>query len=78
MASSRMALSKQDYGGVLEKDEASGVGVSWAAVFAGAFAMGALALILAVLGAGIGLSSVSRGETTSLRHRGSRRERSSG
>ena len=59
MASSRMALSKQDYGGVLEKDEASGVGVSWAAVFAGAFAMGALALILAVLGAGIGLSSVS-------------------
>src|ERR1700686_3814250 len=59
MASSGMALSKQDYGGVWEKDEASGGGVSWAAVFAGAFTMGALALILAVLGAGFGLSSVS-------------------
>ena len=55
----RVAMSGQDYGGVLAKDESSGAGVSWPAVFAGAFTMGALSLILAVLGAGIGLSSVS-------------------
>jgi hypothetical protein len=55
MASSRMEMS----GAVLPKGETSATGVSWAAVFAGAFAIGALALILAVLGGGIGLSSVS-------------------
>ena len=33
--------------------------MSWSAVFAGAFAMGALSLVLMVLGAGVGLSSVS-------------------
>jgi hypothetical protein len=59
MASSRMAMSGQDYGVVAAKDEATGAGVSWPAVFAGAFTMGALTLILAVLGAGMGLSSVS-------------------
>jgi hypothetical protein len=59
MAGTKMALSAQDYSGAWVKDEASGAGVSWPAVFAGAFTIGALALILAVLGAGIGLSSVS-------------------
>lgn len=59
MASSRMAMSGQDYGVVAAKDEATGAGVSWPAVFAGASTMGALTLILAVLGAGMGLSSVS-------------------
>ena len=78
MASSRVAMSGQGYGGVSAKEEASGAGVSWPAVFAGAFTMGALTLILAVLGAGIGLSSVSPGQATRLRHRGFPRERSSG
>ena len=59
MASTRVAMSGQDYSLVGPKDEVSGPGVSWPAVFGGAFVMGALALILAVLGAGIGLSSVS-------------------
>jgi hypothetical protein len=59
MASSRTAMSQPDYPPVRAKDEASGAGVSWPAVFAGAFVMGALALILTVLGGGIGLSSVS-------------------
>ena len=59
MASGRVAMSEQDYPLVRAKDEASGAGVSWPAVFAGSFVMGALALILAVLGGGIGLSSVS-------------------
>ena len=59
MASGRAAMSGQDYGMVSAKDEATGAGVSWPAVFAGAFTMGALTLILGVLGAGIGLSSVS-------------------
>ena len=59
MASTRLAMSAQDYVVVRPKDDASGAGVSWPAVFAGAFTMGALTLILAVLGGGIGLSSVS-------------------
>src|SRR5579862_1562984 len=59
MASTRVAMSGQDYVGVWPKDDTSGAGMSWPAVFAGAFSMGALALALAVLGAGIGLSSVS-------------------
>jgi hypothetical protein len=59
MAGTKIALSAQDYGGAWAKDEASGAGVWWPAVFAGAFTIGALALILPVLGAGIGFSSVS-------------------
>jgi MFS family permease len=47
------------------KDESSRAGVSWAAIFAGAFTMGALGLILGVLGAGVGLSSVSQWLTES-------------
>jgi hypothetical protein len=39
--------------------EAAASGVSWAAVFAGAFAGAALSLILLALGAGAGLSSLS-------------------
>src|SRR5215471_18571501 len=41
------------------RTEASASGVSWAAVFAGAFAAAALSLILLALGAGAGLSSLS-------------------
>jgi hypothetical protein len=41
------------------KNEANASGVSWSAVFAGAFVAAALWLILLTLGAGIGLSSVS-------------------
>lgn len=59
MASSRVAISGQDYSVISARDDASGAGMSWPAIFAGTFAMGALMLILAVLGAGIGLSSVS-------------------
>ncbi|WP_263357276.1 hypothetical protein [Acidicapsa ligni] len=39
--------------------EAHASGVSWSAVFAGAFAIASLALILLALGSGLGLSSVS-------------------
>lgn len=42
-----------------DHNEANTSGVSWAAVFAGALAVGALYLILLSLGAGLGLSSVS-------------------
>jgi hypothetical protein len=41
------------------RTEASASGVSWAAVFGGAFATAALSLILLALGAGAGLSSLS-------------------
>jgi hypothetical protein len=41
------------------RTEAAASGVSWAAVFAGAFATSALSLILLALGAGAGLSSLS-------------------
>jgi hypothetical protein len=41
------------------RNEAASSGVSWAAVVAGAFVTAALWLILAALGAGVGLSSVS-------------------
>jgi len=40
-------------------DEANGSGVSWAAVFAGAFVNAALSLILLALGTGLGVASVS-------------------
>jgi hypothetical protein len=45
-----------DYSG---RNEASSSAVSWAAVFAGAFATSALSLILLALGTGVGLSSLS-------------------
>ena len=41
------------------RTEAAASGVSWAAVFAGAFAAAALSLILLALGTGVGLSSLS-------------------
>lgn len=41
------------------KTEASSSGVSWGAVWAGAFAAGALSVILMALGAGAGLSALS-------------------
>ena len=41
------------------RTESAASGVSWAAVFAGAFAAAALSLILLALGAGAGLSSLS-------------------
>src|SRR5579863_158934 len=41
------------------RTESAASGVSWAAVFAGAFATAALSLILLALGAGAGLSSLS-------------------
>jgi hypothetical protein len=41
------------------RNEAHSSGVSWAAVFAGAFVAAALSLILLTLGTGLGLSSVS-------------------
>ena len=59
MASTGRAVAREEVSTVLSTDKASGTGVSWPAVFAGAFAMGALSLILMVLGAGVGLSSVS-------------------
>jgi hypothetical protein len=68
MASPRMAVTGQDYSGVAggtaslvprEEASAAAAGVSWPAVFAGAFSIGALGLILGVLGAGVGLSSIS-------------------
>jgi hypothetical protein len=45
--------------GTLEKNEAHSSGVSWAAVFAGAFVAAALSLALLALGTGIGFSAVS-------------------
>lgn len=41
------------------RNEALSSGVSWGSVFAGAFAAGALSLIIMALGAGMGLSSLS-------------------
>src|ERR1700759_178103 len=46
--------------------EASASGVSWAAVFGGAFATAALSLILLALGAGAGLSSLSPVSSSAL------------
>ena len=42
-----------------DRNEARSSGVSWAAVFAGAFVAAALSLILLALGTGIGLSAIS-------------------
>ncbi|SDE98227.1 hypothetical protein [Terriglobus roseus] len=46
--------------------EANASGVSWSAVFAGAFVTAALVLILLALGAGLGLSSVSPWSNTGV------------
>ena len=54
---SRAAMVREEY--PAPKNEASTSGVSWPAVFAGAFSIGALGLILMALGAGVGLSSLS-------------------
>jgi hypothetical protein len=57
-AAARIPVSPDlpDYSG---RNEASSSAVSWAAVFAGAFATSALSLILLALGTGVGLSSLS-------------------
>jgi len=57
-AAARIPVSPDlpDYSG---RNEASSSAVSWAAVFAGAFAISALSLILLALGTGVGLSSLS-------------------
>jgi hypothetical protein len=52
------AAAYDSYGGATPA-EASASGVSWAAVFAGAFTTAALSLSLLALGAGAGLSSLS-------------------
>ena len=59
MASAQPAITRDELLSVSPGDESRGSGVSWPAVFAGAFGMGALGLILMVLGAGFGLSAVS-------------------
>ena len=59
MASARTAVMGDELLSGSPGDESAGAGVSWPAVFAGAFGMGALGLILMVLGAGFGLSAVS-------------------
>lgn len=53
------ARSVSDFAGIEAKEESHSSGVSWGAVFAGAFAAGALSLILMSLGAGMGLSALS-------------------
>jgi hypothetical protein len=59
MASAKPAVTREEIRSVWTRDEPMGAGVSWPAVFAGAFSIGASGLILMVLGAGFGLSSVS-------------------
>jgi len=54
-----IARSREDFAQTSAKNEAYSSGVSWAAVFAGAFVTAALFLILLALGTGIGLSSIS-------------------
>jgi hypothetical protein len=53
------ARTVDEFPGSAPRNEALSSGVSWGAVFAGAFAAGALSLILMALGAGMGLSSLS-------------------
>ena len=57
--SSSTVRSHTDLAETSVMNEAHASGVSWAAVFAGAFVAAALSLILLALGAGLGLSSVS-------------------
>jgi hypothetical protein len=59
MAYVKTAPTGEDFLSVPSIDESAAAGISWPAVFAGAFGMGALGIILMVLGAGVGLSSVS-------------------
>ena len=59
MASAKSAVTREEFLSVSPVDESRSTGVSWPAVFAGAFSMGALGLILMALGAGFGLSAVS-------------------
>jgi len=56
-----VAAVRQDYSQpvVSNSNEARASAVTWGAVFAGAFAAGALSLILMALGTGIGLSALS-------------------
>ncbi len=56
-----VAAVRQDYSQpvVSNSNESRASAVTWGAVFAGAFATGALSLILMALGTGIGLSAVS-------------------
>jgi hypothetical protein len=51
--------SQPAYAGITNQNEAAASGISWAAVFGGAFVAAAISLILLALGTGIGLSSVS-------------------
>jgi len=59
MASVKTIPTQQDFLSISSKDESAGAGISWAAVFAGAFGIGAPGVVLMVLGAGFGLSAVS-------------------
>jgi hypothetical protein len=54
-----VAAVRQEYSQPLLNNEARASAVTWSAVFAGAFAAGALSLILMALGTGIGLSALS-------------------
>jgi hypothetical protein len=54
-----VAAVRQDYSQPVLNNEARASAVTWGAVFAGAFAAGALSLILMALGTGIGLSALS-------------------
>jgi len=51
-----VSFAKENFIPATAKPEASSSGVSWPAVWAGAFAAGALSIILMALGTGIGLS----------------------
>jgi hypothetical protein len=60
MATRTLSVPEQTWQAEHEtKNEAHSSGVSWPAVFAGAFVAAALSLILAALGTGIGLSAIS-------------------
>jgi len=60
MATRTLAVPEQTWRPELEtKNEAHSSGVSWPAVFAGAFVAAALSLALLALGTGIGLSAIS-------------------
>src|ERR1700678_3822081 len=60
MATRTLSVPEQTWHAEHEtKNEAHSSGVSWAAVFAGAFVAAALSLILVALGTGIGLSAIS-------------------
>jgi hypothetical protein len=58
-ATAPLAAHQPPYAEVPVRNEAHSSGVSWAAVFAGAFVAAALSVVLLALGTGLGLSSVS-------------------